>query len=161
MQTWILDLVVNEVELNAPCAEEVHGAVWLAMSADGLASPFSTPTRSLSTHVVFNFSARLFLKIPDLQNAYLFVTLCTYGPDGAGAIPLARSRVGLRSLPNGFPRQFRFPLMKYQNGAQQSAVLCVKATMSQVSGVSNSYPGVARPSLNSDNTTELAQSNRV
>jgi hypothetical protein len=161
MQTWILDLLVNEVELHSSCADEVHGAVWLVMSADGLSSPFSTPTRSLSSRPAFNFPARLFLKIPDLQNAYLFVTLCTYGPDGAGAIPLARSRVGLRSLPNGFPKQFRFPLMKYQNGAQQSAVLSVKATMSQVSGVPNSYPGVARPSVNSDRAAELAQSNRV
>jgi hypothetical protein len=144
MENWVLDLIVNDAQLKASCVKEIHGPLWLVISADGLSLPFSTASCSISSGLQWNCAARLLLKIRDIQNANLYVTLCTYGPSGEGAVALARSRVGLRSLPMGLPRQFRFPLMRSQYGAQEVAKVRLQATLSALDRLPHSYTDATR-----------------
>jgi hypothetical protein len=153
--------MVKEAEIDDVSAKDVHGAIWLVIFADGLDAPFSTTPRTVTSGKTFNFPARLLLKVPDVQNAYLYVTLCTYGPDGTKAIPLAKSRVGLRSLPQQFARAFRFPLMKYQNGAQPMAHLSLEARMQPINAVPHSTPGSSGPPLDPATAGTIVQTNPV
>jgi hypothetical protein len=129
MEKWILDLVVKDASLGAQF-QSVSTPIWLVINVDGLTRPFSTPPASISSGPSWNFPARLFLSIADITTGYLYVTMCTFGPNNQGVVTLARSRIGLRSLPRDAPKLFRFPLMWTQNGAQECARLCVCATLS-------------------------------
>jgi hypothetical protein len=142
----VLDLILNDAQLNPSAIEEIHGPLWFVISADGLASAFATPLRSISSGLQWNFRARLLIKIPDIQNSYLYMTLCTYGPSGEGSVAVARSRIGLRSLPMGVPKQFSFPLMRSQNGAQEMAKVRLCATASPVNRFPHSYTEATRTS---------------
>jgi hypothetical protein len=131
MERWILDLVVKDATLS-PQFQATAAPVWLVVNADGLPQPFSIPPASISSGPTWNFPARLFLSLADIAAGYLYVTLCTFGPNNHGVVTLARSRVGLRSLPRDTPRLFRFPLMWAQNGAQEFARICVCATLASL-----------------------------
>jgi hypothetical protein len=134
---WILDLVVKDATLTI---DRISTPLWFIISADGLPQPFATPPASIASGPSWNYPARLLLSTPDLNSCYLYVTLCTYGPGNQGVFQLARSRIGLRAIPRGAPKQFSFPLMRCQNGAQEMARLCLCAAISPVSR-SGSQPG--------------------
>jgi hypothetical protein len=138
---WILDLVVKDAALD-PQVQSISTLIWLILNVDGLAQPFSTPTASVSAGLSWDFPARLFLSLSDVAGAYLYVTMCTFGPNNQGLVTIARSRIGLRSLPRDSPKTFRFPLMRSQNGAQEFARLCVCATLSAMAGP-QSYTGAS------------------
>lgn len=125
----LLDVIVKYANISDHI-QPITTPLWVVLHVDGLQSPFSTE-RAPGDRPVWNFAARIVLQDIDISRAYLYATLCTYGPHNQ-AIALARSRIGLRSLPTGSPRQFSFPLMRQENGAQVFADLCLAATLAHV-----------------------------
>lgn len=123
-----LDIVVKDAVISSDI-QEITTPLWIVFYVNGLSAPFSTERATGGRHVVWNFAARVVLSNIDVRAAYLYTTLCTYGPGNQGVIALARSRVGLRSLPTGTPREFTFPLMREQNAAQVFANLSLQATL--------------------------------
>lgn len=125
----LLDVIVKYATIS-DTIQPITTPLWVVLHVDGLQAPFSTE-RATGDRPVWNFAARILLQGIDISRAYLYATLCTYGPHNQ-AIALARSRIGLRSLPTGSPRQFSFPLMREANGAQVFAELSLAATLAHV-----------------------------
>ena len=130
-QSWILDLIIKDgkIDSNQP---HLNGGLWLIISADGIPRPFATTETPFSLNPTWNFPARLILQLNDLCRSYLYVTLCTKGING-NVICLARSRIGLRSLPIGTPKTFQFPLMQSGNAAQPVMTIRITSTLSSLS----------------------------
>jgi hypothetical protein len=147
MERWILDIVLKDANLN-PQFQTTVTPIWLVVNADGLAQQFSTPTASISTGLMWNFPARLFLSVSNIATSYLYVTMCTFGPNNQGNIQLARSRIALRGVPRDVPKVFRFPLMCAQNSAQEFARLTACASLSPIAGAEGprTYTNDARES---------------
>jgi hypothetical protein len=138
---WVLDLVVKSATITSPTFA-ISTPLWFIISADGLPQPFATPPASVTSGPSWNYAARLLLSIADPTRCYLYVTMCTYGPGNQGLVQLARSRIGLRAMPRDAPREFTFPLMRCQNGAQEMARLCLCAALSSFTR-GRSYAGAA------------------
>jgi hypothetical protein len=128
---FVLDIVFRDAAINRAFGSIV-GPVWLAVGADGLNLPFHTDPVSVASGPRWNFAVRLVLSVADVAGAYLYCTLCTYGPGGHGTVALGRSRIGLRSLPTEEPKTFSFALMAAQSSAQEMARLSVCATLSPI-----------------------------
>ena len=124
----VLDLIVKDAIISNNI-QEISTPLWIVINVDGLERPFSTNVATGGSHPVWNFPVRVVIQVPDVSKAYLYATLCTYGPNHQGSVPVARSRIGLRALPRGSPKQFSFPLMRTQNGAQELASLTLAATL--------------------------------
>jgi len=127
--SWILDIIIKDGDFSS-IPEEIDTAIWFVISADGLQNPFSTVQTTISKNPVWNYPSRLVLHFHDITRAYLYLTLCSYEYNGQGVQAIARSRVGLRYLPIGNPKQFRFPLMHARNAANTIMSLRVVATLS-------------------------------
>lgn len=113
-----------------PVLENVDAPLWFVISADGLQSKLTTSKASFCMHPQWNSAFRLIVQVPDIMGAYLYVTLCSYAQNKQDVVALARARVGLRSLPFGTPKQFRFPLMLTTNSAIDALNLYLIATLS-------------------------------
>ena len=137
---YLLDLVIKDGEFKVQLDSYVS-TLWFLISADGLQNAFSTPQSPLSENPSWDYPSRMIIQPPNIMQAYLYVTLCTYAPNGQDVIAIARSRVGLRSLPFSNPRQFKFPLMSAKNTAQEVMSLNVIATLSQLERKHESYGG--------------------
>ncbi|OHT13689.1 hypothetical protein TRFO_16126 [Tritrichomonas foetus] len=149
MSSYILDLVIGKGNLMIPMNSA--SPMWFVISADGLQHPFSTPSVNASEKPEWNHKVRLILNIEDLSRAYIYFTLCTYSPNGRDVIAIGRSRVGLRNLPKGHPKQFMFPLMSPSNSAQEAMRINVIASFSQFSqqrNVNSNHPNAPMGSLN-------------
>lgn len=147
--SWILDLVVKDAEMG-PGMSNLKTPLWFVLSADGLMQPIQTTQAIPCQKPKWDFPARMILTLSDLSRAYLYVTLATYkvGADGVQAI--ARSRIGLRSLPIGSPKKFKFPLMQSNNSANLAATVSFVATLSSFTPrttpvVGGSYGVQSRP----------------
>ncbi|KAH0790441.1 hypothetical protein GPJ56_005737 [Histomonas meleagridis] len=137
---YLLDLFIKDGEFKVQLDNYIS-TLWFLISADGLQNAFSTPQSPLSVNPIWDYPSRMIIQPSDIMHAYLYVTLCTYAPNGQDVIAIARSRVGLRSLPISNPRQFRFPLMSAKNAAQEVMSLNVVATLSQLERKHESYGG--------------------
>ena len=131
---WILDVVIQEGQYVGD-TDDVEGSLWFVVACDGTTQPFSTIPTGLSERLTskWDFPRRLILQVDDISRAYIFFTLCTYGKDGVGVIPIARSRICLRSLPIGSPKQFTFPMMSVKNSSLEVMQIKVLATLSLLS----------------------------
>ena len=127
---WILDLVVKYGDARKPIPT-LSNSIWFVISVDGASEPFSTSISCVSMHPVWEYPSRTLLKLDELQTAYMYFTLCTYGPD-QGVIALARSRVSLKYFPCGTPKQFTFPLMSANNSAEELMSLTLLGIISQI-----------------------------
>ena len=116
--------------LKAPIKTSSN-SIWIVISVDGADQPFSTNVAGISENTVWEFPHRTVLNLNDISTAYLYFTLCTYGPDQT-VVALARSRVCLRHFPNGSPKTFTFPLMSANNSADETMSLTLCATLSSL-----------------------------
>ena len=128
---FFLDIIVKDATMSNDIPD-ISAPLWVVFHVDGLSEPFSTQMATGGKRVAWNFAARIVLGKIDIKVAYLYATLCTYAAGNQSVVALARSRIGLRSLPTGSPRQFTFPLMREENGAQVFAHLCLQATLAIV-----------------------------
>lgn len=144
--SYILDIVVKEADLM-PILSDIGTPLWFVINADGLPNQFFTPKVCFNMHPVWNCPMRLIIQVPDIARAYLYVTLCTFAENGTDVRGIARARVGLRSLPNGTPKQFRFPLMYTSNSAFEALQLYLIATLSSIAPTMRNGPhsGPVRP----------------
>lgn len=146
MSSWILDLVIKDAEINEDLAS-TKSPIWFVVQADGLQQPFSTKQVQYSRTPSWNYPARLVLKVSDISQAYMYVVLCTFGPDNI-INPLCRARVGLRNLPIGSPKTFKFPLMQIDNNEWESATVRCVATLSSFTPQVYLPPAMNRPMMN-------------
>ncbi|EAY21768.1 hypothetical protein TVAG_237940 [Trichomonas vaginalis G3] len=146
--SWILDLIIRDGEFYGN-PDKIEGSMWFVLAADGYPQPFSTQPCSASQKLKWDFPYRLTLQINDINRAYLYVTLCTYGPKGFGVEALGRSRFGLRSLPLGSPKQFSFPIMDSKNSANEIMSVRVVATLSMIAP---QFYLISNPMYHSENT---------
>lgn len=137
-RSYILDLLIKEGTFEN--RNDIDSAMWFVISADGIAHPFSTNQVASSNNPCWTFPSRMFIQTPDIQRSYLYLTLCTYSPDGQGVVAVARSKIALRLLPAGNARQFTVPLMGATNSAKVVMQLKVVATISMVVPASNPDP---------------------
>lgn len=140
--SWILDLVVKEAEMG-PGLENLQTPLWFILTADGLNQQIPTTQAIPCKKPKWDFPARMILTLSDISRAYLYVTLTTFNVGANGTYALARSRIGLRSLPIGSPKTFKFPLMQSSNGANVAATVTFVATLSQFIPKTNRTPVVA------------------
>ena len=126
---WILDFVIKDGDYVGD-PSNVEGSIWLVVAIDGSNQPFSTTQTGFSQNPVWNFAYRVLLNVSDLNRSYMYLTLCTFGNGGVGVVPLARSRVCLRSLPIGYPKLFSFPVMNVKNSSVPVLNIRVLATLS-------------------------------
>ena len=131
IDTWILDLVIKDAEMG-PDTQNLNTPLWFVIKADGLPQPVHTSQALPSSNPQWNFPVRLILQLNDISRAYLYVTLCTFKPGFEGPTAIARSRIGLRSMPIGSPKQFKFPLMLSVNPNSLAAHACFMATLSPI-----------------------------
>ncbi|OHT03183.1 hypothetical protein TRFO_06869 [Tritrichomonas foetus] len=122
---WLLDVVVSDADF-APELAKNKDPVWLVIMADGLSQPFSTPPTKCKQKPLWNYPFRLVLNIDDIQLAYLYISLCTYG-NNHEVISLARCRISLGSMPSGNAKTIHFPLIRDDD---ELAVLRFCATIS-------------------------------
>ena len=127
--SYILDLVIKEAEF---CSDMpiYTTPLWLNLKADGLPQEIHSNQAFPSKAPKWNYPIRLILQIPDVQAAYLYVTLCTFQSTLKTVYAIARSRIGLRTLPSGIPRQFKFPLM-LPNTSKLGVYLTMVASLSE------------------------------
>ena len=129
--TWVLDIVVKDGTISKSY-NLLDLPLWFVISADGAQQPFSTSQTTASASPSWDFPRRLILQLQDISSAYLYFTLCTYGGGGTGVQAIARSRIGLKHLPIGSPKQFTFPLMHARNSTSEVMQLRVIATLSEL-----------------------------
>ena len=129
--TWILDVIIKDGTFVGN-ASDIESAMWFVVSADGSPQPFSTNQTSYSEKPSWNYPARLILELSDINRAYIYLTLCTYGKNGNGVVAVARCRLGLRYFPLGSPKQISFPLMHVKNSSLEVINLRVEATLSKI-----------------------------
>ena len=127
---WLLDLVVKGGVARGPIPTSSN-SIWIVISIDGASEPFSTNIATVSMRPVWDYPSRVILRLQDITKAYMYLTLCTYGPD-QGVVALARSRICLRYFPNGTPKEFAFPLMSAYNSAEEMMSLTLFATISSL-----------------------------
>lgn len=130
-KTWILDIVIKDGDYIWS-SNEVENGMWLVVSCDGAPQPFSTNQVAFSDKPQWEFPFRLCLEFHDIGKSYLYFTLCSFQLNGQGIRPVARSRIGLYSMPIGSPKQFSFPLYHAMNSACKVITLRVIATLSAI-----------------------------
>ena len=141
---YILDIVIQEAEMG-PSHSELETPLWFILTADGFNSEPIQSTQAIpGPNPKWNFPVRMILSIVDITRAYLYVTLATYKVGGGGIMTIARSRIRLKSMPDGTPKKFRFPLMDSNNSACVASTATFIATLSSISvqpvTKSNPYP---------------------
>lgn len=110
----------------------ITSPLWLVIKADGLEQPVQTNQTIPCINPCWNFAIRLILELPDISPAYLYFSLCTFKNSFDTPIAIARSRLGLRSMPIGSPKQFKFPLMAANSNVIAADLTCI-ATLSPIS----------------------------
>ena len=129
--TFILDLVIKEAEMGEQMAH-LKTPLWFVLTADGLSQPAQSTQAIPCQRPRWDWPVRLILSIQDITRAYLYVTMATYKIGADGVMAIARSKIGLRSLPIGKPKQFKFPLMQSSNAANIVAQVTFIATLSSI-----------------------------
>lgn len=137
--TYILDMVVNEGQFTHALTSP-NKPIWIMFKVDGTNSSISTPKVMFSAKSTWDFKLRVTPQISSLEKAYIYVNLCTLSEKGDQVVSVAVSKVGLKNLPVGNPRSFKFPLMSTTNTAIQVGQLKLTATISAF---------VAKPMFNS------------
>lgn len=129
MANYILDMIVNEGSFTHKLADS-DKPVWVMFKVDGTNTSIATPKVQFSANPVWNYKIRLTPQVTALENAYMYVNLCTLSNHSDQVISVAVSKVGLKNLPVGNPRTFKFPLMSTTNTAIQVGHLKLTATIS-------------------------------
>lgn len=132
MPTYVLDLYVKDAETDSEISN-VKTPLWFILHADGYPQPIATTQAIPCKNPKWNFPVRLILTLNDISAAYLYITLATFKIGSESSLALARSRIGLRALPIGSPKQFQFPLMSTANATKIAAKVTFLATLSELS----------------------------
>jgi hypothetical protein len=127
----LLDVVVVDAVMNPGFANS-RSPIWLVMSADGLAHPFSTHEATVDHSQVVNFQYpfRLVLSGSDISISYLYISMCTRAWQQDVAIRLlARCRISFASMPRGNAKLIKFPM--YNENNEEVCTVKFRATISE------------------------------
>ncbi|OHT04774.1 hypothetical protein TRFO_06220 [Tritrichomonas foetus] len=143
--TYIFDILLEEGQFS-PSLKRIVSPMWLVFQANGLSKSVSTKGVLPQSIVKFNFGSRLILQLPNLDNAYLTISLCTVsGSDPTKVSLIACSKMKLSSFANGQCTKINFPLIDAVNRQQEVALLSIQASMSDLNAVTqirHTYPGL-------------------
>ena len=142
---WIIDLVIKDAEIHDG-VNHSNTPIWFVVIADGVPQPFSTPQVQNSKNPTWNYPARLVLKSLDISKSFLYVALCTSGPNNVN-IPLCSARISLRNLPIGSPKSFKFPLMLTNKADTEACTVRCAATLSSFTPQVYLQPSINRPMM--------------
>ena len=125
---YIFDVKVNYATLS-PEIQKIKSPLGLVITVDGNNQSIETPPVK-SSDPTWNYCARFILVLPNLSNAYLYIKLCAQSQKTEKTIVLANSKVSLKAMPVGSPKNITIPLMNTKNAAICSAKLSLTSTIS-------------------------------
>ena len=130
MSTFILDLMIRKLKLDAACPRLIR-PVCLGIRSDGVKQEYFTKTLNPSPVLQWDAPVRLILSLDTLHNHYIQVSLCQRNETYDKLSIVALSRIDLTSLPAGNPRSISFPLMSCYNTSDVAGIVTMTATISQ------------------------------
>lgn len=125
---YIFDVKINYATLS-PEIQKIKSPLGLVITVDGNSQSIETPPAK-SSDPTWNYCARFILVLPNLSNAYLYIKLCAENLKINRTIVLANSKVSLKAMPVGSPKNITIPLMNTKNAAICSAKLSLTSTIS-------------------------------
>jgi hypothetical protein len=146
MQTYLVDIVVHDVQLYEAC-NSIRNPMWITLKADGLSQTFTTSPLPPSPRIVWNCPVRLVLNLASLDDKHFKTTIHTTGYLGED-LAVACAQVRLNSLVFGQPKKFCFPLLNVRDFRVTAAMLTVTAAISvlpQQARQTPSLPGYQQP----------------
>lgn len=130
MTKFLLDIIVNDaiIECSIPCKEMPF---WIMIKTDGLPTTISTSMMKVEKKVVkWNQPSRLILDVPNINNAYMYIALCTLDQKTKQMKTIGVAKAKLAGFPVGKPRGFSVPLMQAMDSKSPAGKLHMTATIS-------------------------------
>ena len=126
MSQYVLDIIVKSAELDKSL-KSLKGDFFLKFKVDGNQQNVFTPN-SPPSNLCWNYSFRIILTLADISSAFLYAYLCVRhnGKDRN----IGMSKVCIKALPVGYPKNFTFPVMNPKNTAITTAKLNLTAALS-------------------------------
>lgn len=132
---YIFDVKINNAALS-PDIQKIKSPLTLVMNVDGNSQSIETPPVK-SSDPTWNYCARFILVLPNLSNAYIYIKLCAENQKTNKTFVLANSKVNLKAMPVGSPKNIVIPLMNSRNYAICSAKLSLTSTISAYAPIVN------------------------
>ena len=134
---YMLDLELYPGRLDDRVAKRYKG-VWLVFQADGWPETLYSSKVEARKEVGWSLAIRIFPTVPELTNAFLYVTLM--GEGKAGPENIGAARISLSKIPVGPPQQITFQLVSIQNNALAMANCTIRATIGAHFMTPRTYP---------------------
>lgn len=109
--------------------EDISDETWIVINSDRSQSPVSSTQFKIRKTIYIDSSVSIAVNTTNLDNGYLYITLCIYDVNKEDIVPLARTKVKIGNIPLDGSSHFQIPLYGVLNPEDQIMTLTLSGSL--------------------------------
>ncbi|EAY09401.1 hypothetical protein TVAG_420230 [Trichomonas vaginalis G3] len=124
-----MSIKLNIVETIPTSLTEIQEEAWLVINSEKSSSPVSTIPFLINKTSYVDSTISLAVNLDNIENSFLYFTLCCYYQGNDDIIPLARTKVRIGNIPLDGVTHFQIPLYGHLNIDDQIITITLVGTL--------------------------------